>query len=98
VAYVLDAVALDTKDRKSDIEAMIAHASVHLGLKENAATVSLVKGENPKSRLDGSGEIDLGWVLYDLRANDRSNPKFVRLKMLNGVVDIPEETEGEFAS
>lgn len=66
-----------------------------LGTREFAASVELIENEAeiPKSKIQG--EIDLGYMLYDMNfklSDDKSkqtvNPSFFRAKLKNGILDL----------
>lgn len=61
----------------------------YLGTREFGAQVELVEEEEiPRSTL--SGELDLGWMLFDMNFQDSRNiqPQFFKAKMVNGVIDL----------
>lgn len=62
-----------------------------LGCREFPAFVLLVEdGSEPSSFYDGTGDSDLGWMLYDLDYSDPYHPKpmFFRARMSGGVIDV----------
>ncbi len=72
-----------------------------LGCREFPAQVTWVE-TLPESTLEG--EVDLGYMLYDLqyqknkegKSTDHASPRFYRPKMVNGVIDVGAyEKEGE---
>lgn len=59
------------------------------GLRECEAFVELIEGDIPKSVYDGSGEVDLGWVVYEIDyAHPGAPASYVHLSMVDGVVDV----------
>ena len=99
VAYVLDVeVGPCAKGAVSGIRALVTKADVHLGLSDFSARVSLLDGGAPPSALDGTGAIDLGWMLYDLKSSRRSSPRFFRAVLQDGVMTIPPEMLAELAA
>lgn len=65
-----------------------------LGCREFGAKVVYVEGKLPDSELEG--DVDLGYMLYDLqyqkdengKATDFAEPRFYRPHMVNGVIDV----------
>lgn len=66
-----------------------------LGCREFPASVSLVEDDAdvPRSFYEGTGERDLGWMLYDLDFADPFNPKpmFFRACMNDGTIDVASQ-------
>ncbi|WP_076744698.1 CRISPR-associated protein Cas5 [Sphingomonas jeddahensis] len=99
VAYVVEGEAATSAARSlSDLRAFVARAEVHLGLSDFPARVSLLDGDASRSALDGSGTIDLGWMVYDLKSGGRSAPRFFRAVMQDGVMAIPPQELADLAT
>lgn len=66
-----------------------------LGCREFPAYVSLAESDDepPRSFYEGTGERDLGWMLYDLDYADPYSPKpmFFRASMRDGVIDVARQ-------
>ena len=62
----------------------------YFGCREFPADVSIVEGvdENPVSFYAGSGERDLGFMLYDIDFDHDMEPQFFRASMRDGVIDV----------
>lgn len=60
----------------------------YLGCREFPARVSLVEDEAPSSELEGTGERDLGYMLYDIDFAHKMMPMFFRAVMRDGVIDV----------
>ncbi|MDF9408146.1 type I-C CRISPR-associated protein Cas5c [Pelotomaculum isophthalicicum JI] len=61
------------------------HMRPYFGCREFPVNFELVEGEIPKSAL--KGEIDLGWMLWDIDFANDMQPIFFRPTMRDGVVD-----------
>jgi CRISPR-associated protein Cas5d len=59
----------------------------YLGCREFAAAFALVDAEPHGSSL--SGETDLGWMLHDIDYAAGMEPRFFRVVMRDGVIDVP---------
>jgi CRISPR-associated protein Cas5d len=98
VAYVLEGeAAASAAGSLSEMKALMAKADVHLGLSDFPARVSLLDGDAPRSALAGSGTIDLGWMVYDLKSGGSSAPRFFRAVMHDGVMAIPPQELADLA-
>lgn len=62
----------------------------YFGCREFPADVSLIEedGDRPVSFYAGSGERDLGYMLYDIDFDHGMEPQFFRVSMCNGVIDV----------
>jgi len=61
------------------------HMQPYFGCREFSANYELLEGEVPKSSL--TGELDLGWMLWDIDFDHDMQPIFFRPTMVNGIVD-----------
>lgn len=65
-----------------------AHGTPYLGTREFSANIALVEGERPVSCYANLDEMDLGYMLYDLRyEEDKATPIFFHAVMRKGVVE-----------
>ena len=63
----------------------------YLGCREFPAHFELLEeGAQPGTYYAGSGETDLGWMLYDIDFEKGMEPVFFRAKMTDGTVIMPE--------
>ena len=62
----------------------------YFGCREFPADVSIVEepGDRPKSFYAGSGEQDLGFMLFDIDFDHDMEPQFFRASMRDGVIDV----------
>ena len=67
----------------------------YFGCREFPADVSIVEGaeERPVSFYAGSGERDLGFMLYDIDFDHDMEPQFFRASMRDGVIDVARARE-----
>lgn len=67
----------------------------YFGCREFPADVSLVEdaAEEPESFYAGSGEKDLGFMLYDIDFDHDMEPQFFRAMMRDGVIDVVRARE-----
>ena len=67
----------------------------YFGYREFPADVSIVEGaeERPVSFYAGSGERDLGFMLYDIDFDHDMEPQFFRASMRDGVIDVARARE-----
>ena len=108
VAYLIDAHFTLT-DRAGEDDTVEKHYNIALrrlrkgqcfnqpyfGCREFPASVSLVEGsdEGPESFYGGSGERDLGFMLYDIDFDHGMEPQFFRASMRDGVIDVARARE-----
>ncbi|MBM3702635.1 MAG: type I-C CRISPR-associated protein Cas5 [Actinobacteria bacterium] len=64
----------------------------YFGCREFPVNFELIKDKIPKSELEGT--IDLGWMLYDIDFENNMEPKFFRVQMIDGVINIPPFKRG----
>lgn len=62
-----------------------------LGTREFAANFEPVENDVPKSNLHG--EIDLGWMLWDIDFGNDMNPIFYRVMMRDGLIEVNDLLE-----
>lgn len=108
VAYVVDAhfVLTDRAGAEDTKEKHFAIASRRLrrgqyyqhpyfGCREFAAEFGLLEEGDvaPESFYAGSGERDLGYMLYDIDFADGMSPRFFRAVMSDGVVDVRSQAQ-----
>ena len=60
----------------------------YFGCREFAANFEIVEDEVPKGYYQG--EVDLGWMLWDIDYKNNMSPKFFRAQMIDGVIDVPK--------
>lgn len=96
VAYLVQATLLPSSaDRPGiDLQSISAifspNVKAHLGLTDFPALLSLPPpAALPRSRLIGTGSIDLGWVLSDTGKGKRG--QFARLFMNDGEIDFARQ-------
>jgi len=65
------------------------HMRPYLGCREFPAYFELVEGEIEKSCLEG--EVDLGWMLWDIDFKNEMRSIFFRPTMINGIIDTRRE-------
>lgn len=67
----------------------------YFGCREFPADVSIVEGadERPASYYAGSGEHDLGFMLFDIDFDRDMEPQFFRASMRDGVIDVVRACE-----
>lgn len=67
----------------------------YLGCREFAADVSLIEEGStiPTSAYAGSGDRDLGFMLYDIDFDHEMTPKFFRAHMIDGTIDVAAARE-----
>ena len=108
VAYLIDAHFTLT-DRAGEDDTVQKHYNIALrrlrkgqcfnqpyfGCREFPASLSLVEGsdEGPESFYAGSGERDLGFMLYDIDFDHDMEPQFFRAAMRDGVIDVARARE-----
>lgn len=109
VAYVIDA-HFELTERAGDDDTVEKHYNIALrrlrkgqcfnqpvfGCREFPAEVTLLEaeGEAPASFYAGSGERDLGFMLYDIDFDHDMEPMFYRAVMSDGVIDVARAREG----
>ena len=67
----------------------------YFGCREFPADVAIVEelGDRPKSFYAGSGEQDLGFMLFDIDFDHDMEPQFFRASMRDGVIDVARARE-----
>lgn len=67
----------------------------YFGCREFAAELSLIERETdrPSSYYAGSGDKDLGFMLYDIDFADDMKPMFFRARMSDGIIDVAHARE-----
>jgi len=68
------------------------HMRPYFGCREFPVHFELLEGEPPVSPL--TGEVDLGWMLWDIDYANEMQPIFFRPTMANGVIDARRPKEG----
>lgn len=65
----------------------------YFGCREFPASIAIVEGDDevPASYYAGSGEVDLGYMLYDIDFDHDMEPMFFRAKMVDGLIDTTEQ-------
>lgn len=61
----------------------------YLGCREFGAFFEPVNGDAPVSVFTDEKERDLGWMLHDIDFQNGNEPKFFRVTMRNGVIEVP---------
>jgi len=62
----------------------------YLGTREFAASFQLIEDEISPGFYDGKGEIDLGWVLWDIDFKNDMSPIFYRTLMKDGIIEVKD--------
>jgi CRISPR-associated protein Cas5d len=60
----------------------------YLGTREFAANSEVIENGIPKGFYSDKGEIDLGWMLWDINFQNEMTPIFYRAVMRDGVIDV----------
>ena len=64
------------------------HGTPYMGTREYPARIAIVEGERPQSCYRDLAEMDVGFMLYDLRyEEDKVTPVFFHAIMRNGVIE-----------
>lgn len=108
VAYVIEA-HFDLTDKAGDDDTVEKHYNMALrrlrkgqcfnqpvlGCREFPAEVGLIEEDDgiPLSFYEGSGERDLGFMLYDIDFDNGMEPLFFRASMQDGVIDVEKARE-----
>lgn len=108
VAYVIEA-HFELTDKAGEDETVAKHYSIALrrlrkgqcfnqpvfGCREFPAQVELIEeGDDvPKSFYAGTGERDLGFMLYDIDFDNEMRPQFFRAVMNDGTIDVASARE-----
>jgi len=58
----------------------------YFGCREFSAHFEPIKDRIPESEI--KGDIDLGWMLYDIDFGNDMEPRFFRAQMIDGVIDV----------
>jgi CRISPR-associated protein Cas5d len=61
-----------------------------LGTREFAANFEIIENEILTGFYSGKGEVDLGWMLWDIDFKNDMTPIFYRAVIKNGVIDVKE--------
>ena len=60
----------------------------YLGTREFAANYQMIENGIPKGFYSDKGEIDLGWMLWDIDFQNEMIPIFYRAVMRDGIIDV----------